>query len=80
MNVEMLTGFFGWCAIINLALLTWWFLFLLFAHDWTWRLHSRWFQITRDRFDAIHYSGMAFYKISIFMFNVVPWLALNIIT
>jgi hypothetical protein len=33
----------------------------------------------RDRFDAIHYAGIAFFKILIMVFNLVPYLALRII-
>jgi hypothetical protein len=39
----------GWCAVINLGLLVWWFLFVLLAHDWTYRVHSKWFRLTRKR-------------------------------
>jgi len=79
MTPEILASVFGWCAIINMALLLWWFVFITLAHDWTYRLHSRWFMISREQFDAIHYSGMAFYKICIFLFNIVPWIALIIV-
>ena len=35
MELEMIRAFFAWCSAINLALLLWWALFLLFAHDLT---------------------------------------------
>jgi hypothetical protein len=79
MTLTELREILGWCALINMGLLAWWLLFIMLAHDWTWRLHSRWFSLTRERFDAIHYQGMAFYKVAIFLFNVVPWLALHIV-
>ena len=79
MTLTDLREILGWCALINMGLLAWWLLFIILAHDWTWRFHSRWFSLTRERFDAIHYQGMALYKISIFLFNLVPWLALHIV-
>jgi len=44
----------------------------VFAHDWMSRLHGRWFRLSPERFDSIHYAGMAVYKIGILLFNVAP--------
>ncbi|EAU53879.1 DUF6868 family protein [Mariprofundus ferrooxydans] len=68
-----------YCALINMGLLLWWALFFIFAHDFVYRMHSRWFSIPSEKFDAIHYTGMAFYKICIFLFNIAPWIALKIV-
>lgn len=78
MSVELVREVLGWCSLINLGLLLWWFLFLSLAHDWTYRVHSRWFKLSSERFDAIHYAGMAFFKIAVIVFNLVPYLALRI--
>ena len=78
MSAELVREVLGWCSLINLGLLLWWFLFLAFAHDWTYRIHSKWFRLSMERFDAIHYAGMAFFKIGIIIFNLVPYLALRI--
>jgi hypothetical protein len=40
---------------------------------------GKWFKLTVERFDAIHYAGMAFFKIGIFLLNIVPYLALRIV-
>jgi hypothetical protein len=56
-----------------------WFLFFTLAHDWVYRFHNRWFRLSVERFDATHYLGMAIYKLAIFLFNLVPWLALHIV-
>ena len=42
-------------------------------------LHSRWFYLSREQFDALHYAGMALYKIGILLFNLVPYIALHIV-
>ena len=80
MTMEQLQEFLGWCAILNLGLLIWWAVFILLAHDFVYRLHGKWFRLSVERFDAIHYAGMAFFKLSIVMFNLVPYFALRIIT
>lgn len=79
MTFELTRDVLGWCAVINVGLLLWWFLLITLAHDWVYRFHSKWFKLTVETFDAIHYAGIAFFKISIFLFNLVPYLALHIV-
>ena len=79
MSIEQLLDFFGWCTVINLGLLLWWIFFITIAHDWTCRMHNKFFILSNERFDAIHYAGIAFFKLSIFLFNISPYLALRII-
>ena len=79
MTIETMRAVLGWCSIINIGLLLWWSLILIFAHDWVYRFHSKWYNIPVEKFDAIHYSGIAFFKILIFVFNLAPYLALRIV-
>jgi hypothetical protein len=80
MKYEEARDVFLWCALMNYGILLCWFLVFLFAHDWMHRLHGRWFRISVEHFDAIHYAAMAVYKIGILLFNVVPYVALCIAT
>ena len=79
MTVELIAAILGWCTLINFGLLIWWFLFVVIAHDWTYRLHTKWFKISQEQFDAIHYSLMGVFKIGVITFNLVPYLALRIV-
>jgi hypothetical protein len=79
MNIEVVMAVLGWCTLINFGLLIWWFLFLVVAHDWTLRLHTKWFKLSSEKFDAIHYSLMGVFKIGVIVFNLVPYLALRIV-
>ena len=72
MDMATVRNFLLWSTLINYGLLLWWFLFFMFAHDWMYRFHGRWFQLSVQQFDAIHYGAMAFYKIIILVFNLVP--------
>ena len=80
MTVDILRGVLGWCAIINIGVLIFWFLMLVVAHDWVYRMHSRWFKIPVETFDAIHYAGVLFFKLFVFFFNIIPYFALCIVT
>jgi hypothetical protein len=68
--------FLFWCAGINYAVLLVWFGAFVCAHGWMYRLHTRWFKFPVETFDALHYAGMAVYKIGILLFNVAPLIAL----
>lgn len=67
------------CTVINWVLLLFWFLFLRFAHDWVYRLHGQWFDLSAGQFATIHYGGMVFFKLGIIMFNLLPYIALRIV-
>lgn len=79
MTRQKIQAVLGWCSIINIGLLIWWLLAFIFARDLMLRFHGLLFDIPAQTFDAIHYAGMAFFKILIFVFNVVPYIALRIL-
>jgi len=79
MDASSLKAFLLWCMVINYVILLGWFGAFVFAHSWMYRLHSRWFRIPEERFDFIHYAGMAAYKIGILLFNLAPFVALLIL-
>ncbi|MEJ2727885.1 MAG: hypothetical protein P8185_05120 [Deltaproteobacteria bacterium] len=79
MTLEVIRDALAWCTVINWAILLWWFLFFSLAHDWMYRFHSKWFKIPVEKFDALHYGGIALFKIAILIFNLVPYLALRIV-
>ncbi|MDD5214163.1 MAG: hypothetical protein PHQ03_01330 [Methylococcales bacterium] len=79
MTIEILSSILGWATIINLSIITLWFCVFTFYHDTVFRLHSKWFKLSEEKFDTIHYAGMAFYKLATYLFNLVPYLAIKIV-
>ena len=79
MPIETLRNMLMWCAIINTGMLIVWFVMFVSIGGWIYRMHSRWFKISRETFDAMFYAGMGLFKLAIFIFNLVPWIALMII-
>ena len=79
MTLETVRDVIAWCTVINLILLLWWYALFTLAHDWMYRFHGKWFKISVETFDAVHYAGMALFKIGIFLFNLAPYLALRIV-
>ena len=79
MNVtkENLRIFLGWCTVINLGILLYWIIALVFARDLVFQTHTWWFEISEERFDEIHYTMMGYYKLAVLLFNVTPYLVLR---
>ena len=69
----------GWWTLIDMGILLYRFLIFTFARDRIHRFHGRWFRLAPEQFDAIRYSGMAFYKLGIFLLNLLPCLALRLL-
>ena len=79
MTVEIICEFLAWCSVINVGLLLFWLLWFTLAHDLVYRTHGKWLKLSVERFDAIQYAGMTFFKIGIFLLNIVPYFALRIL-
>lgn len=79
MTVEIIRDVLAWCAVINVGLLLGWLLVFALAHDLMYRIHRKWFKFSVEMFDTLHYAGMAFFEICIFLLNIVPYLALRIV-
>jgi len=80
MTIEIVRDTFLWCTLINWGMLLWWYLFLIFAHGWVYKMHSKFIKITEEEFNVIHYKGMLYFKVLIFVFNLAPYVALLIVT
>jgi hypothetical protein len=79
MNIELLRAFLGWCTVINGAFLLLAFLFCAMAGEWIYKMHSKWFPITREAFTLTTYCFMGGMKFLVIMLNLVPYLALAIL-
>jgi hypothetical protein len=79
MTLELTRSFLLWSTVVNYGILLVWFVAFAYAHDTMLRLHGRWFRLSRDQFDALHYAGMSVYKIGILIFSLVPFIVLSIV-
>lgn len=73
-NLATIQTFFLYCFLINYGLLFYWFGMFIFAHDWMYKLHSKWFSIPVAEYDAIHFKAMAYFKLLVIVFNLVSTL------
>jgi hypothetical protein len=78
MNLEVVRRVLLWSTIINYGILLVWFFVFMLAHNWMYQFHGRWFRLSVEQFDMLHYAGMSVYKIGIILLNLVPYFALRI--
>lgn len=79
MTVEMLRAFFGWCTLLNWALMFIAFFFMTLLRGWTTRMHAKMFGIPEEEVSKAIYRMMIGYKTAVFLFCMVPYLVLRII-
>ena len=79
MTMDAARMFLLWCTIINYGVLLLWFAVFVFGHDWIQSVHGRWFHLSHEQFDVMHYAGMSVFKIGILLFNLVPFIALSVL-
>jgi hypothetical protein len=79
MNIKTIRHVLLWCTIINYGILLVWFFVFMLAHDWLYQFHGRWFHLSVEQFDMLHYAGMSVYKLGILLLNLVPYIALHIV-
>lgn len=52
---------------------------LLCCGDWIFQLHSKWFSLHEHEFAMIHYSGMAFVKLCLYLFFLFPFISIRLV-
>ncbi|MBT3585988.1 MAG: hypothetical protein HN509_13865 [Halobacteriovoraceae bacterium] len=80
MDLLILREFFMWSFCFSMGLLLWWFLFMALASDWVYSIHSKFFTVSREQFNAIQYAAMAYYKLSVILFFLTPYLVLYLMS
>jgi hypothetical protein len=79
MTTDQLTAFFGWAAIINIALLLVSTAALLMLRGPITRIHSRLFGLDAADLGRAYFQYLAQFKIATIVFTIAPYLALRII-
>lgn len=78
MTQETLATFFGWTTLIHFALLILATFAFMGLRNWAPALHARMFGLQEADVRQVYYSWLGAYKLLIFVFALVPWLALKL--
>lgn len=68
-----------WCWVVNYGVLLLWFVVLTAMRERLYGIHGKWFPLSRESFDKMHYMSMAIYKVLVIVFFLVPWIVLEFI-
>lgn len=80
LDLTSLTTFFGWCVVLNIGMLLFATLFLVLFREFVKTTHSRMLGVPKNNLDIIYFKYLAYYKIGVIIFSVVPYLALKIMS
>lgn len=80
MDLLILKDFLLYAFCISYGILLVWFFMMMFARNWAYRLHKNFFGINKEQFNFANYTLMGGYKLTIFVFFLVPYIALCILT
>ena len=80
MDTATLTSFFMWCTIINVSLMSFWAVMIALAPNLVYRTQRFWFPLSKETFTVVMYAFLAVFKIMVIVLNLVPWIALLIVT
>ena len=70
-------GVLWWSSVINVGLIILSFVLLASMRPFIYRMHSKLFPVSEQQFNVVVYSFLGVYKIFIFVFNIVPYIAVS---
>ena len=79
-NIQTLVLFFGWCSVINIAILLLSTVILVLMKEAIATLHSKMFGLGQSDLSAAYFQYLGHYKIAILMLNVIPYFALKLMS
>ena len=79
-DINTLTVFLGWCSVINIGVLLFSTIMLVLMKGPISRIHSKLFSVRQDDIVPVYFQYLGSYKIAIFIFNLVPYVALKVMT
>ncbi len=77
--MENLTEFLGWCAVLNLAMLLVSTICVTVFRRPMLSLHGRILGLAPDDLKRMYVNYLAFFKVLVIVFSVVPYIALKLI-
>jgi len=79
-TTETLTIFLGWCTVINISVLLLSTILLVALKESVLKIHNRLFGLDEETLSLAYFQYLGNYKIAIYILNLVPYIALKIMT
>jgi len=77
-SIETIREFLGWCLAINIGVLFISTIMLIVMRGWVVKIHASMTGVGEAELPRIYLEFLGNYKILIFVFNLVPYIALRI--
>ncbi len=79
MTIQTLTAFLAWCTVFNLGMLIFASSLLVLMRGAIMKVHGKMMGLSEEDLSRAYFQYLAQYKIAIFVFNLMPYLALRLI-
>jgi hypothetical protein len=79
-SIEALKEFLGWCSVINIGILLFSTVLIILIRTSISNIHSKMFGLGREDVLRAYFQYLGHYKIVIIVLNIVPYIALVIMT
>ncbi|GAA6133249.1 hypothetical protein NBRC116188_00380 [Oceaniserpentilla sp. 4NH20-0058] len=76
---DNIASIFGYCGLINIGFMMFWFIAVLIARKTIIKMHSTLFAIDETQIIPIHYQLMGMFKLINVLFFITPWIVLTYI-
>lgn len=79
-SIDLIKEFFGWCSVINIAMLFVSTLMIIMLRGFIAKIHANLTGVSEADLPRIYLEFLGNYKILIIVFNVTPYIALSLMT
>ncbi len=79
-SIEVVREFLGWCSVINIGMLFLSTIMLIIMRGWIVNIHAKMTGVSESELPAIYLQFLGNYKMLIIVLNLVPYIALKIMT
>jgi len=78
-NIHTLEQFLFWCMVMNLGLMFLSLALVTFLRPMVLKIHARMFAVPEDYVAMAMHAMLSLYKLLVFVFFIIPWIALKIV-
>jgi len=79
-SIDIVREFLGWCTIINIGILLVATIFLVLTRKSISKIHAKLFELSQADLSLSYFQFLGQYKLAIYVLNLVPYIALRIMT
>ena len=79
-SIETIREFLGWCSVINIGMLFLSTIMLISMRGWIIKIHANMTGVSEAELPVIYLQFLGNYKMLIIILNLVPYIALRVMT